>query len=158
MKLGITGHRGLHGETEKVVRRAISAAVAAYDPDELVGVSCLAEGPDVWFAEAVLDHGGRIEVMLPADECRTELPEWHLPVYDDLLSRASDVRSTGLREVTDEAHMAGSELLVDRVDELIAVWDGLPARGHGGTADVVAYAESHDVPVRNLWPTGHVRD
>ncbi|MDG4862005.1 hypothetical protein P8605_28075 [Streptomyces sp. T-3] len=158
MRVGITGHRGLHGKTEKAVRRALSDAVATYDSDELVGVSCLAEGPDVWFAEAVLDHGGRLEVTLAADEYRDGLPLWHRPVYDDLLTRASDVRATGLREVTDEAHMAGSELLVDRVDELIAVWDGLPARGHGGTADVVAYAELHGVPVRNLWPEGHVRD
>ncbi len=44
--------------------------------------------------------------------------------------------------------MAGSEILVGLVDELIAVWDGQPARDYGGTADVVAYVERHGVPVR----------
>ncbi|MGW1005456.1 hypothetical protein [Streptomyces sp. NPDC002520] len=37
-------------------------------------------------------------------------------------------------------------------DELVAVWDGKPAWGHGGTADVVAYAERTGVRVRVLWP------
>jgi hypothetical protein len=37
-----------------------------------------------------------------------------------------------------QVHMAGSEILVGLVDELLAVWDGNPAWGYGGTADVVA--------------------
>ncbi|MFH9861330.1 hypothetical protein [Streptomyces sp. NPDC017202] len=40
---------------------------------------------------------------------------------------------------------------------LLAVWDGKPARGYGGTADVVAYAERTGVAVRVLWPDGASR-
>ena len=36
---------------------------------------------------------------------------------------------------------------VDGSDVLIAVWDGEPARGRGGTAEVVAYARSLGKPV-----------
>jgi len=36
--------------------------------------------------------------------------------------------------------------VVDLADLLIAVWDGKPARGPGGTADVVAYAASAGKP------------
>jgi hypothetical protein len=53
--------------------------------------------------------------------------------------------------------MAGSEILVGLVDELIAVWDGEPARGYGGTADVVAYAKRQGIPVRIVWPEGAAR-
>lgn len=57
-----------------------------------------------------------------------------------------------------EDGLGGLELwLVGLVDELIAVWDGKPARGYGGTADVVAYAERTGVPVRVLWPEGASR-
>jgi len=35
--------------------------------------------------------------------------------------------------------MAASAYMIDHADELWAVWDGQPARGYGGTADVVAY-------------------
>jgi hypothetical protein len=41
--------------------------------------------------------------------------------------------------------------------ELWAVWDGLPARGYGGTAEVVAYARAHAMPVKVIWPVGALR-
>jgi hypothetical protein len=53
--------------------------------------------------------------------------------------------------------MAASRLMIDTADELLAVWDGQPARGHGGTADVVAYARSHGKPVHVIWPAGAER-
>ena len=47
---------------------------------------------------------------------------------------------------------------MDTVDLLVAVWDGLPARGFGGTADAVAYAERTGVPCTIIWPPGATRD
>ncbi|EDY51731.1 hypothetical protein [Streptomyces clavuligerus] len=64
---------------------------------------------------------------------------------------------TSLTEPTPQARQAGNELLVDRCDELVAVWDGLPARGFGGTADAVAYARRTNTPVTVLWPEGASR-
>ncbi|MFC5145250.1 hypothetical protein [Streptomyces aureoversilis] len=158
MRIGITGHRGLPDGVEQRVRQDLGEAVKAYPPGELVGVSCIADGPDAWFARSVLDHGGRVEVIIPAAGYRNSLPDWHHATYDELLGRASDVHHTGLDESTSQAHMAGSELLVGLVDEVLAVWDGQPARGYGGTADVVAYARRIGVPVRVLWPAGATRE
>ncbi|MFD8354591.1 hypothetical protein ACFV1X_37405 [Streptomyces coelicoflavus] len=157
MRVGITGHRGLSTDVEDKVRGFLTGRVQQYDPAELVGVSCIADGPDSWFAEAVLRHGGRLEIVVPAAEYREGLPGWHHPVYDRLISRAADTHHTGMTESTSQAHQAGSEILVGLVDELVAVWDGRPARGYGGTADVVAYAERTGVPVRVLWPEGASR-
>jgi hypothetical protein len=158
MRVGITGHRGLPGWSEELVRAALTTEVLNHPPSELVGVSCIADGPDSWFAQAVLDHGGRIEVVVPAEAYRDGLPQEHHGVYDALLGRASGVHLTGLIDSDSRAHMAGSEILVDLVDLLLAVWDGKAARGYGGTADVVAYARRNDVPVRVLWPDGATRD
>ncbi|MFE5595161.1 hypothetical protein [Streptomyces sp. NPDC056549] len=157
MRVGITGHRGLSAEVEQQVRALLVDAVSAYDSGELVAVSCIADGPDAWFAETVLAAGGQLEVVIPATEYRENLPEWHHPAYDVLISRAADVHETGMTESTSEAHQAGSEVLVGLVDELVAVWDGQPAWAYGGTADVVAYAERTGVPVRVLWPEGASR-
>lgn len=157
MRVGITGHRGLDGQVEERVRALLAGAVEGYDPGELVAVSCLADGPDAWWAEAVLDHGGRLEAVVPAAGYRDGLPEWHHPTYDRLIHLASDVHETGLSVSDSHAHMAGSEILVGLVDELLAVWDGHPARAYGGTADVVAYAERQGTPVRVLWPQGTSR-
>ncbi|MDT0322318.1 hypothetical protein [Streptomyces millisiae] len=158
MRVGITGHRGLPADVARIVRDALRADLARYSPESLVGVSCIADGPDSWFARAVLDLGGRIEVVIPADAYRDGLPGWHHAEYDALLSAASDVHRTGLTESDSQAHMVGSEVLVGLVDHLVAVWDGQPARGYGGTADVVSYAQRTGVPVRVVWPAGATRD
>ncbi|MEW2453377.1 hypothetical protein [Streptomyces albus] len=158
MRVGITGHRGLPGPTERLVRAALEERVRQYPSTELTGVSCLADGPDAWFAEAVLDHGARLEVVIPAERYREGLPVSHHETYDRLRNSATDVHVTGLVESTEEAHMAGSEILVGLSDHLLAVWDGRPARGYGGTADVVAHAERVGVPVTLIWPTGATRD
>ncbi|MFE2678553.1 hypothetical protein [Streptomyces hygroscopicus] len=157
MRLGITGHRGLPPKTERLVRRALQEEVARHGPD-LVGVSCIADGPDAWFAELVLEAGGRLEVVVPAENYRDGLPEEHHQSYDRLIQQAADVHGTGMVESDSQAHMAGSEILVGLVDELVAVWDGQPARGYGGTADVVAYAERTGVRFRVIWPEGSTRD
>ncbi|MFI2257458.1 hypothetical protein OHU45_15305 [Streptomyces tubercidicus] len=158
MKVGITGHRGLSAAVEKLVRASLDAEVKKYEPTELCGVSCVADGPDSWFAESVLAVGGRIEVVIPADRYRDGLPSTHHATYDALLRQAVEVHHTGMDESSSQAHMAGSEILVGLVDRLIAVWDGEVARGFGGTADVVAYARRIGVPVDIVWPEGAKRD
>jgi hypothetical protein len=50
--------------------------------------------------------------------------------------------------------MAASEALVARSDRLVAVWDGEPSGGWGGTADVVAHARGTGIPVQVIWPSG----
>lgn len=158
MRLGITGHRGLPAPTERLVREALRAELRQHTAETLVAVSCIADGPDAWFAQAALEHGGQLEVVVPASEYRHSLPAEHHLLYDALLQRAREVHATGLMASGPQAHMAGSEILVGLVDELVAVWDGKPARGYGGTADVVTYAERTGVPVRVLWPQGASRD
>ena len=37
--------------------------------------------------------------------------------------------------------------VVDHCDVLIAVWDGKPSRGRGGTAEIVAYARERKLPL-----------
>jgi hypothetical protein len=158
MRVGITGHRGLPEAVAEQVRMDLRTALTGFDAQDLVGISCIADGPDAWFAEIVLDLGGRLEVVIPASDYRAGLPAWHHPVYDRLLRHAAEVHETGLTESDAQAHMAGSEILVGLADVLLAVWDGRPARGYGGTADVVAYAERNGVPVRVVWPAGATRD
>ncbi|MFE5561242.1 hypothetical protein [Streptomyces sp. NPDC056544] len=157
MRVGITGHRGLNAEVEAQVKALLEQTVREFPAGELVAVSCIADGPDAWWAETVLAHGGCIEAVVPAQEYRQNLPESHWPVYDRLHDDAIEVHHTSMTTSDSAAHMAGSEVLVGLSDLLLAVWDGKPAWGYGGTADVVAYAERTGVPVRVLWPAGATR-
>jgi len=62
------------------------------------------------------------------------------------------------REVSRRLGIPASVLMIGLADQLWAVWDGKPARGYGGTADVVDYARDHGVPVLVVWPAGARRD
>lgn len=79
MRIGITGHRGLSQHVENQVRALLWEVASAHDPADLVGVSCIADGPDAWFAQAVLDHGGSLEVVIPAEQYREGLPPGTTP-------------------------------------------------------------------------------
>jgi hypothetical protein len=117
-------------------------------------VSCIADGGDTLFAQAVLDRGGRLVVVVPAEEYRAGLPQEHHATYDRLLRGAAKVEQLPFRESTPEAHMTASKRMLELTDHLFAVWDGLPARGYGGTADVAAAARERGTPVMVIWPEG----
>lgn len=159
MRIAITGHRGLPAATEHLVGEAIRDELRRFaTSDGLVGVSALADGADQIFARAVLDMGGQLEVIVPASRYRDGLPESAHATYDTLLSAASAVDRLDYAESTPEAHMAASQAMLEKADRLFAVWDGKPARGYGGTADVVAEAQKCGIPVTVIWPDGASRD
>lgn len=157
-RIAISGHRGLPAPTEALVEAALRETLERYAPGELTGISCIADGADTLFANAVLSLGGRLEVVVPATEYRDGLPAEHHSVYDKLLGAAAAVHHLPFRESTSEAHMAASDRMLELAAELFAVWDGLPARGYGGTADVVASARQRGLPVVVVWPDGARRD
>jgi hypothetical protein len=156
--VGITGHRRLSATTSTLVDIAIRENLRGRGGGDLVGVTCLADGADTIFAQAVLDLGGAIEVVVPATRYREGLPAEHHPTYDRLLPVASAVHRLGYEESDSESHMAASLRIIDMISELFAVWDGKPARGYGGTADVVAAARQKGRSVVILWPEGSTRD
>jgi hypothetical protein len=121
-------------------------------------VSNLADGADQLFATHVLAAGGKLEAVLPCEGYAGSL------IADDSRARFEDLRRAAVRVVTlpypepsEQAFLAAGQALVDRCDHLFAVWDGRPARGVGGTADVVAYARSCGRAVTVLWVEGVLR-
>lgn len=140
--------------------RAVWNLLAASLPDILgdppfVGASSLAAGADQEFAEKVLGLGGELHVVLPSRNYESSLDHTtDLRQFRALLSRASEVETLGFAEPTEDAYLAAGKRVVDLCDVLVAVWDGLPAQGKGGTADVVAYARSVGKPVTVIWPSG----
>ena len=156
MRIGISGHRDLTPDTTEAVRAEILRVLARYR-DGLEGVSCLADGADQLFARAVVDAGGRLVAVVPAEQYRDGLPYESQAEYDTLLQAAEEVVLLPFVESTSESHMAASMAMLDRIEVLVAVWDGKPARGYGGTADVVDAAKRRGVDVVVVWPDGAER-
>lgn len=158
-RLAITGHRGLSKQTATLVDTALRHEISKRaDDGALVGLSCLADGADALFARAVLDNGGKLHVIVPARKYRDGLPPVHHATYDALLAEAGEVTRLDHVESDSDAHMDASLRMLADADELLAVWDGQPARGYGGTADVVHTARDQGMQVTVVWPTGATRD
>jgi hypothetical protein len=154
-RIGISGHSNLTAASVPLVAADLRAVLAKHQPADLVGVSCLARGADQIFARVLLDLGGALEVVLPATDYRSrKVKADNAAEFDELIGKAVAVHTMPFATANRAAYMAASEHVLSTVDALIAVWDGGPSGGHGGTADVVAAASEHGIPVIVSWPAG----
>ncbi len=131
-------------------------------------LSPLAEGADRVIARAILDYpGARLDAVLPlavenyledfeSQESKTEFRELlalcRRPVTLRTPRVGDDRHDPGDQaELRRNAYKQVGEYVVDHCDVLIAVWDGEPARGRGGTAEIVNYAKEQKRPVIRVW-------
>lgn len=97
-KLAITGHRGLPEHTTRLVDAGLRAEIGKYADNELTGISCIADGADALFAQAVLEAGGSLLVIVPAKQYQTmgtasrcgvaRRGSTRVNIFDDLLTTA----------------------------------------------------------------------
>jgi hypothetical protein len=148
--VGITGHRALPEAAQwSWVREELDAALVALEPP-IVGVSSLAEGADQCFAEAVLAAGGRLHAVLAFEHFGESLEDDDHAAFAALLQGADEVEVVDPQPTRDLAYLAAGLRVVELVDVLFAVWDGKPARGTGGTAEVVERSLAIDTPVLHI--------
>ncbi|MFJ5303804.1 hypothetical protein [Streptomyces sp. NPDC088350] len=158
--LAVTGHLDLTEDSVPLVRAALDDLLTRYAEDGgLVGVSCIAEGADSLFAEAVLAAGGRLAVVIPSrDYRRNKVGPDHAALFDHLVEAAGEVLVLPRATADRRAYEAANSVLVQRADRLVAVWNGEPPTGKGGgTADTVLEARAAGVPVDVVWPEGASR-
>ncbi len=148
--MGVTGHQklpdpGLWTWVSKTLEKELDRISLP-----LVGVTCLAAGADQLGAECILRRNGELYVVLPFPDIERSFSGDALHTYRHLLQKASTVEIVDDCPSDEEAYLAAGKRVVDLSDILIAVWDGMPAKGKGGTADVVAYARTRQVPVIHI--------
>ena len=172
LKMGITGHRILP-DPQKLAACLYNILTTGYlgaftpDANEKLGslkpssihltlISPLAEGADRLVADVVLEHGGMLEALLPmpVDEYEKDFITLESKrEFRELLAQSQRVTVTECGVPLDDpnyrqnAYLRVGEETVSRCDILIALWDGLPSRGIGGTADIVALALDQKKPV-----------
>jgi hypothetical protein len=154
--VGVTGHQDLPAGAVAEIRAELVSVLAA--AGDLVGVSSLAAGADQVFAEVTLELGGRLEAVVPCADYETSFAtDAAASAYRKMLARATASETLDYPAPTEDAYLAAGRRVAERSELLVAIWDGNPSRGRGGTADVVAYAGQIGVPVRVIWPAGAVR-
>lgn len=154
MRIGVTGHSNLTADSVPLVADAIRDALAE-NSEPITGVTCLARGADQVFARVVLDMGGTLEVVLPAADYQGRKVEPdNREDFEHLIEKATTVRVMPFETANRDAYAAAGEAILADVEALVAVWDGSPPDGRGGTGDTVSTARQRGLPVTIIWPEG----
>ena len=134
-------------------------------------LTALAEGADRFVARAVLEFPrATLQAVLPltiedyledfaSEESRQEFRELLALCRCPVLLRTRNIRDEQQSraheaELRNHAYGAAGQYVVDHCDVMLAVWDGKPARGRGGTAEIVDYALKQGRPVIRIWQGG----
>jgi hypothetical protein len=164
-RIGVTGHREL--ADPQAVRAAVREAIrllklflpiSAEQGLVLTVVSALAEGADRLVAEEVLaEEGARLEVALPmaTDEYLNDFKqESSKQEFKGLMDRASRIWQAPASADPEHGYDLAGRYVVDHSDAVIAIWDGKPPRGNGGTAHIVQYARHRKITLVIVWVEG----
>lgn len=162
--IGVTGHRTLENPKPIIagVDKALDTIKTAFNADRMAILSPLAEGADRLVADRALAIGGikliailpmPIEIYQEDFQSSSSRVEFH-----DLLQHADAVIELPRTIKREESYRDAGEYLVAHCDVLIAIWDGLPARGPGGTAEVVALARDRNLPMAWIYARQDIGD
>lgn len=166
LRVGVTGHRlarlagvdpaGLAAGVREVLERVDQTLVGS--PARHL-VSSLAEGADSIVADVALALGWRLDAVLPlpqddyaADFATGATRDAHrarVAAANALFELPSDEDSDQDRAV---AYERAGRVVLAQSDILVAIWDGEPARGRGGAAQIVAEAVLRGIPVIHIDP------
>ena len=163
LAVGVTGHRAevlaedsvplLRQRMRDVLRQIEDAGRELLErerdcfaglPPKLRFVSPIADGADQIAAEVALELGWELQAILPFERAH-----YRASLANDAARERLDAlldRATCLLELpgdpshTLDAYVMTGRATVAHCDVLIAVWDGLPPRGRGGTGEVVQLA------------------
>ncbi|MGA2286503.1 MAG: hypothetical protein ABSG55_09565 [Dehalococcoidia bacterium] len=158
LRVGVTGHRRLDDEEALAaqVRRTFQRLRALVPSSPLkpvlfTAVSSLAEGADRLVTREMLrDQGTRLEAALPLpseEYLRDFESDASKREFNELLARADVVTGMPPAASREEAYQRAGRYIVEHCDVLVALWDGQPPRGQGGTAEIVEYARKRRLPL-----------
>lgn len=151
MIIGITGHQRLEDPTAwKWVQDALDGILE--ENSGATGISSLAIGADQLFAESVLSHNLKLISVIPCLEYVETFDQTAVATYKSLLASAAEKIQLSFIAPSEKAFYAAGKKIADLADILVAVWDGQPAKGLGGTGDIVKYAQEQHKDIIHINP------
>jgi len=160
--IGWTGHRTL--PNEPAVRRAVKSVLEALTKRSVdaamdlhvdwIGIGSAAIGADIIVAEACILLGLPVRIVLPCsvDGMLAVTPTEHKATVARVCAASEVTPAISHRIDTHPDYVAVAKEIASKADVLIAVWDGSPARGPGGTAEVVRLSEQLGTPIIRINP------
>lgn len=163
LRIGVSGHQQIGDDSAiEFVSQQLHELLSKFqhlrreNGQRLVVYSALAIGTDRLFVKTALALGIPVEVVIPcahyadiyvSSEIREE--------YHDLLSRCQRAHELPFEDCSEDVYLAAGHWIVDHTDLMILVWNGYPAGGKGGTADIASYARLVRCPFIHINPRLH---
>ncbi len=168
VRVGVTGHRWIGPDTvgaSAQLQRSLSEIENGFG---VGGAACrlvtaLADGADRRAAIVARERGWLLEALLPlpVDDYRSDFEPSSDAEFRRLLRQCACIEvapaigdervdagpAVGVARV--DAYLSAGRAMVERSDIVLALWDGQPARGRGGTAEIVSLARERSRPM--IW-------
>jgi hypothetical protein len=164
LHIGASGHQQIGGEaTIEFVSRQLRELLTTFQRQaheqgqKIIAHSALAIGTDRLFAKTALGLGIPVELMIPCS--------YYEDIYDSievreeyhyLLDRCQQVHKLPFQACSEDAYLAAGHWIVDHSDLVMLVWNGYPAGGKGGTADIATYARLVRCPFIHIHTRLHI--
>jgi len=147
-RIGFSGHQQLGNEaTITFVSRSLHELLTTYreqarqSDQEVLVYSALAPGADQILIKTALELAIAVEAVIPCAQYEEIFTSTEaLNEYHHLLSRCGKIHQLPAQTCSDEAFLEAGQWIVHHCDLLILAWNGYPAGGKGGTADLASYA------------------
>jgi hypothetical protein len=156
--IGVTGHRWIKGSQEilAAIDHILEKIRQTYPDRFLTVLSALAQGADIVVAKHLLRLSGtKLTVILPMPK-KDYLTDFgsdeSIHEFHRLLGQAHEIIELSLLTTREESYAAVGNIILDQCDLLIAIWDGQPARGEGGTGEIVESARKRGIPLAWIQP------
>lgn len=178
--LGVTGHRDVQDAALllALLQNEVAAIEARYPHSPILGLSSLAEGADRLFASVMMEKGLPLHVVLPFAQAEYEKDfataesvtafrtlcdyaaqtggiycvETVIPGSEAMIAHADQPQDAVYRDLQ---YARAGMYLAQRCHILFALWDGQPARGLGGTAQVVNFRREGRIQQQDLQQLTH---
>lgn len=152
MIAGITGHQDLgDDQSQQWITQQIESWLVEHPVS--IGCSSLAIGADQLFADCILKHEWALHAILPCSNYESTFKcDNTLANFTRLLRQAAVIVRLPYSHPSEDAFWAGGRWIVEHSDIVLAIWDGKPAKGLGGTGDAVAYARKLNKAVWHINP------
>jgi 8-oxo-dGTP pyrophosphatase MutT (NUDIX family) len=160
LRIGVSGHQQLGDEaTIEFVSQQLHELLSKFQllrrehGQHVVVYSALAIGTDRIFVKTALELGIPVEVVIPCSQYEEIYDSARIrEEYHDLLGRCQQAHELPFQECSDDAYLAAGHWIVDHCDVMILVWNGYPAGGKSGTADIASYARLARCPFIHINP------
>ncbi len=162
ISIGISGHRNLSDvdNLTSVIDDVLKEISTYFSDASMKMISSLAEGADrlvVWRVQK--NFKMHLTVPLPMKESDYMLDfksVTSIKEFTTLLKQATEIIEIPPKNSRALSYLAAGIYILDHCDVLIAIWDGAPAKGTGGTAEIVAEARNRGLPIAWVHTSGSI--